>query len=377
MRLGTILLLSCLAAGCGAGIALERPVSFGGNSLGQLNGNGARNALLRGAPRPPYELAWQEAVNSGLGPAGVLCAGNLICISGLNGWIYFLDAETGAEAGHIGLRGSIYGAPAGTDSLLIVPHSTFPATLTCIDLRARKVRWTKAVGQIESSLLLEGNDIFATTLDGGLWRISPGDSATRWSASLPKAIYSSPASDGERVFTGCDDGSIYAFRADSGREAWKQPTGAAVMASPVVSGGSVYVGSTNGKFLALDTRDGSIRWSIDLGSPVYATAAVRDGALFVGTTGRTLFALDALSGAIRWRAATGSVIRAPAVVTEDYVFAVSLDKTIRCLDRRSGREIWSQLLESSPAAAPVITDTRIIVATESGDIFAFKSAGAK
>ena len=56
-------------------------------------------ARLRGAPRPPYELAWQEAVNSGLGPAGLLCSGDLVCISGLNGWLYFLDAATGAEAG--------------------------------------------------------------------------------------------------------------------------------------------------------------------------------------------------------------------------------------------------------------------------------------
>ncbi len=377
MRFGTILLLACFCAGCGSGIVLERPVAFDETSWRQLNGNGGRNAPVPSGPRPPFELAWQESVNSALGPAGALCANGLVCIPGLSGWLYFLDAETGADEGHIGLRGSIFGAPAGSDSLLAVPHAAFPATISCVDLRARKVRWTKAVGQIESSLLLRGNDLYATTLDGGLWRISLADSATRWSASLPKPIYSSPATDGERVFTGCNDGAVYAFTADSGRRIWKYATGAAVMASPVVSDSDVCVGSTNGLFFALQARDGSLRWSADLGSPVYATAAVRDGAIFIGTTGRMLFCLDAATGAIRWRAGTGSIIRAPALVTEEFVYAVSLDKTIRCLDRRTGREIWSQTFDESPATAPIVTPSRLIVATQSGDIYAFKSAEGK
>ena len=322
----------------------------------------------------PLQLLWKNSVNTGFGTGDLRISGDIAMVPAVNGLVYLYDKKSGDDVGHVAVRGSIVGTPEIVNQYLLVPMSSPFTSLTCIDHRTKKYFWSKELGPIESSPLILDSACIVSTLTGMVVKIRIADSTTLWTATLPKAIYSSPVSDGKNIIVGCNDGLLYALDRRDGRIVWKYSASQAIMASPIVADSVVYVGSLDHFLYAIRASDGSLLWKKNIGSPVYSKAAVSSGVVFIGTTAGKMFSLAQSSGEILWTFSARSAITATPLLTSTQLITGSLDHSVYILDRSSGKELWQYKTEGQIRMTPATQDEYLIIASEGGDIYCFGPA---
>lgn len=369
-----VLLLSIsLIAGCSGGISFDTPLYVAPNLWNQFGASPQRVPVNIGFVNPPLQLLWHNSVNASGGAASPIVSENIVFVPTVTGSIYLFDKSNGKDIGYISVKGSIIGTPAAKDTLLIIATSAPATTLTAVNLNNAKVQWTKEVGAIESSVLIEGNLIYVSTLNAQMYCIGLKDSTTHWKTTFPKPVHSSPTFDGSRIIVGCDNGIIYSVNKSDGKQVWKLATSEAIMAVPIVKNNTLYIGSLDKNFFAINSKTGSLIWKATLDAPIYAAATTDGENIFIGTTGGKLYCLEAKTGKEKWIFQAKSVINSAPVCTETGVIFCSLDKFIRYIDKRTGKELWSFETEGKITASPVLVNDVLIVMSESGDVYAFGS----
>ena len=114
-----------------------------------------------------------------------------------------------------------------------------------------------------------------------------------------------------------------------------------------------------------------LRWSAELDGPPAAGIVTDNSRVFVPLAAGGLVAVDAQNGQVVWRADVTTAAR-PAVA-DDHVYVVAAD-TLQALDTASGRAVWRVPL-AAPVSAPVVAHAGwVIVALETGEVFALRGA---
>jgi outer membrane protein assembly factor BamB len=94
-----------------------------------------------------------------------------------------------------------------------------------LDAQDGAERWATLVLSLFSpatSLALDGQDVFAADISGGLYRIDASDGARRWSYHVNEVVFrSSPVVSGSTVLLGLEDGSLVAVDVASGHLVWE------------------------------------------------------------------------------------------------------------------------------------------------------------
>ena len=171
--------------------------------------------------------------------------------------------------------------------------------------------------------------------NGIVYAVNSDSGALRWvyprQGSLQPIIGGLVVASG-RVFFGNSDGKIYALDAETGDKKWEFPTGDKLWSTPTVDGEILYIGSFDKKLYALNTIDGSKKWEFESEGAITATPIVYNSTVYFGSFDRYLYALNASDGSLKWKFMSGNWFWATPVVSGDTIYAASLDgKVYACL----------------------------------------------
>lgn len=196
-------------------------------------------------------------------------ANNLLYVAALDGRVYAIDPDNGAEIGHWDTEGAIAGSPILADGRIYV-------------------------GSFDSKLHAFDQDEFGAEL---------------WSYDTADWVWGAPAVADDLVFFGDLAGIVYALDATTGELAWQKQVTGPIQTSPVVVDGVVYVVSEGdrqaekGQLTAFSAADGAQLWQQQALAQIYTTPAVIGNSVVValhGSTDNLLVGYDRDSGAQQW-----------------------------------------------------------------------------
>jgi outer membrane protein assembly factor BamB len=233
-------------------------------------------------------------------------AGNqLLYVSAIDGFLYALDKETGAEVwrqpqGQGQDPSPLVGAPALDESRTVV-----------------------VVGS-------EDHNLYAyNAMTGAPLPWSPFTAGDK--------IWSTPIIRNGTVYFGSHDHNIYAVDLASGQEKWHFATEGAVVAQPLLFQNMVIIGSFDRKLYALNAEDGTLQWEFEADNWFWAGAVANDMTIFAPSMDGNVYALDA-GGNLLWEHQMGEpIVSTPALLPQGLVVAA--------------QEGQMNLLDSSPEGA--------------------------
>lgn len=335
-----------------------------------FHGNVARTGVYDSAgPAAFTGVKWAFKAGGPIVGSPVL-AGGVVYVGALDGHVYAIDEETGAERWSFKSHYPVASTPAiDGDALYFVSSG---GALVALDLAKGTPRWVCAIDYERKfeARSLHGYPPAAQTIPDA-WDV----------------YTSSPAVSSGKVYFGGGDGGVYAVDAASGRLQWKFAARDVVHASPAVVGGVVYVGSWDGTFYALDAETGQEKWRFDAGQDpaihnqvgFQSSAAVVDGAVYVGCRDAHVYALDAASGRKRWDYPTSkSWVNTTPAVRDGIVYAATSDSSrFVALDAKTGRLRFEFAAKAYVFSSPALAGGFAYFGSHNGTLYAVDAKTGK
>ena len=258
-----------------------------------------------------------------------LVVGDLVYVSGINGYLYALDKESG---------------------------------------RLTDGGWRKPQGQFEDpEPLVAGpaydplNDlVLAPSEDGNLYAYAAKSGDQAWSPfQTGGAIWSTPAVENGIGYFGSHDHKVYAVSLNDGKELWQYETDGVVAGKPLVFDGMVIAGSFDKKLYAISVG-GNLAWTFE-GDNWFWAGAVTDGStIFAPNMDGNIYALDR-NGNLLWKHDVGSsIVSSPVLVPRGLVVAAK-DGNLLLLETGSAgfgspRVLFNQKIGDAEIKAPLFAE---------------------
>lgn len=195
-----------------------------------------------------------------------------------------------------------------------------------------------------------------------------------------------------RLFAPNTDGNVYVLDLQDGQsvkqaikviEPFADSNGqpSRLWAQPVTDGTYLFVTSLDHSVFAIDLQTYEIVWHENLGGAVPGGVALgSDGMLYIGSLARQLERFDPATGAHEPVLDTTGWIWGTPVVDGDNLYFSDTEGYFYSYNTKEGKLNWEPVLpDSSPenaiTASPLVMGDNVLLATESGEIFAVDSAG--
>jgi outer membrane protein assembly factor BamB len=305
-------------------------------------------------------------------------------------WTYCVEWSSAARAECERGLGGVYDSPVVGASLVYV--SGVDGYLYALDRESGTVQdkgWRRPVGQgpeLQSlisgpALDLDRNLVVVGSEDGNLYafdsrpRTFEGGTSDplRWTFTTGDKIWSTPVIQAGVVYFGSHDHNIYALDVNSGEELWRFTTGGAVAGRPLLFNGLVIAGSFDKNLYALDARDGALRWQIGGGNWFWAGAVADEKIIFAPSMDGNVYAVDG-NGTLLWKHDMGSaIVSRPVLVPRGLAVAgkngkVSLLNTSQAVIGLK-REISALFLRDAEVKAPLFADGEaVFVGAQDGTV---------
>ena len=202
------------------------------------------------------QVLWKTRVTTSAdgivaGPVAVSGYGEFVVAAGADGYVYALDAATGAVHWQVKAGGGVFhGGPSIYSGIVYVPEG-------------------------RSGSEGGGFDICALQVSDGrlLWKSYAGDD-----------VHVTPAAGQGRVFIGSIDEGVNAIDAKTGALLWTAPYQGEVWGAPMLANGVVYVG-TDQQLVAYNAATGAMVYEsqISAGNASMSSPAVVDGRIYMGS----------------------------------------------------------------------------------------------
>lgn len=310
--------------------------------------------------------------------------------------VYALDAHTG------GLSWVGQTPDGGPTAAIIeddkVLFNTESCTLFAFDLASGRQRWSHYLGDpLMSQAAAAHGRVFSAYPDGrspsgfSFSGMSMRTGAYLWTRPVPADVLTAPVIDGEDVYVTTMDGSVARFRARDGAVRWRRSLGAT--SAPAVDAGRLYVARRaphgHERQVVLDTRDGSVvssgpavrapyaarradtggtqaGWAYEGARPAYA-----EGRLY-HAMGDEVVARDAADGRVVWRrrypgAITQRGVTSPAVVGSQLVVGTR-GGDVYGMDIDTGMTTWAYHIGEPIAFQPAVANGWVYLATARGKV---------
>jgi len=213
------------------------------------------------------------------------------------------------------------------------------------------------------SPVLFGEDIYAASANGRVYKVSSETGKQVWRSKLSKqSISAGVGVGGGLVLVGTDQGIIYAFNQEDGSIAWEAQLASEVLASPVIENGTVVARTGDGKVFGLSAFDGSVTWTISRQLPKLtlrgdSRPVITQGVAFVGFSDGNMAAVNAENGAALWDfpisfpRGTNEIDRLSDVDTNpllvgNFLYISSYQEVTHALDIANQRIAWSSEVSS-------------------------------
>ncbi len=218
--------------------------------------------------------------------------------------------------------------------------------------------------------------------DDGLISLDPATGQTKWAEPFVASNHwvAPPLVQGSTIFAPNNNGTLYALELATGHLVWSLPLGNSLWGAPASNGKLVFVTSLDHFLYAVDPSKRVLAWKLDLGGSAPGTVSVSsDGtALYVGSFGKKVFGVDAASGQVRWTADVKDWVWGAPVLASDSVYTADIGGNIYSLGAPNGKNAWPDLVPDGPITGrPLAMADGMLVATESGSVFAYDGTGSK
>ena len=273
-----------------------------------------------------------------------------------DGYLYALEAASGAERWRFKTTGKVRGRPAFADGRLFLGSED--GHLYAVDAATGRELWRHSV-RIVSPPVVTGENVFFAREGRELVCLSARSGEPLWAAPTGSRVEMAPGLADRRVFTGDIDGLVRAFDGTSGKILWEHKTGAEVTGAPYIEKGVVYLGTSGGYLLALDARDGRELWRAKTSEFVSSPPAVAGDKLLVGSGDGHVFAFDAERGSELWRLRTGDFVSGAPRIEGDVAYFGSGDQYLYAVDVGTGRGLWRFGTDNWITSSPEVGEGRV------------------
>ncbi len=327
-----------------------------------------------GGIRPAGDIIWKFSTGHVVRSSPAVVNG-MIYIGGNDGYLYSLDASTGALIWKFAAERGIQTGPAVANG--VVYAGGWNNNIYALDAGSGALLWNYTTGDsVISSPAVAGGIVYAGSRDHNLYALNASTGTLLWNYTTGNDVTSSPAITSGTVYFGSWDGNIYALDASTGALIWNYTIGDEVRSSPAVADGTVYVGSNDGRIYALNASTGTLIWSYATGDDVTSSPAVADGTVYVGSNDDNLYALNASTGTLIWSYSAGEPVSSSPAVADGVVYVGSENygngKNIHALDASTGALLWGyQTGEESVYSSPAVADGRVYIGSDDGNVYAF------
>jgi outer membrane protein assembly factor BamB len=171
----------------------------------------------------------------------------LTAFGGCDGYVYFIRAADGTEAGKVEVKSPVANTVAGRDGTAVLSH--YGHEVIALDVKKFEPRWVYNEREFEyyaSPAVTADGMVFAGDRGKRLHCLSLADGSEKWAFRAKGRVDSSPVVTGGHVIFGSDDGNVYAVSTKDGSLVWNFTIGQPVQSSPCIAGGRLAIGADDG-----------------------------------------------------------------------------------------------------------------------------------
>jgi outer membrane protein assembly factor BamB len=278
---------------------------------------------------------------------------------------------------------TFYSAPAITpDGLVIVGSAGTDHSLIALnpadinpDTKAPVEAWkfSGAKDHWVAAPLVVNNKLFAVNSDGNLYILDLQDGQSVKDAKVVKLdgrLWSQPTTDGERVYVTSLDHSVIAVNAETYEVVWHQDLGGAVPGSAVLSAdGMLYVGSLASKLEKFDPATGKHQSVLDAENWVWSTPSLDGDTLYFGDVDGNIYSFNTSSGKLNWKPVKpDGPITASPLVQNDHILIATESGSIYAVGN-DGKVLWTQQIGGKIYTTPVAAGDLTIVSPLETDFY--------
>jgi outer membrane protein assembly factor BamB len=175
------------------------------------------------------------------------------------GEVVTVDISTGIVSDPLLETGDrIWSAPAFSNGTLFV--ASLDGELTAVAEDGTE-RWSEDVGAVAGDLTVEGDTVYAGTLDSHLVALDAASGDERWSFKGSNWFWARPLVTSDTIYAATTDGVVHAIDRATGNQKWERTAAATeIHASPVIMGGVLVVADRDGHIHGLDVATGAEVW---------------------------------------------------------------------------------------------------------------------
>jgi outer membrane protein assembly factor BamB len=267
--------------------------------------------------------------------------------------------------------GLIIVGSAGTDHSLIAlnPNDINPDT----NAPAEEWKFTGAKDHWVAAPLVVNNSLFAVNSDGNLYILDLQDGQSVKDATIVELggrLWSQPITDGERVYITSLDHSVIAVDASTYDVLWNEELGGAVPGSAVLGeDGALYVGSLASQLEKFDPATGNHQVVVDAENWVWSTPSLDGDTLYFGDVDGNFYSFNASTGSLNWKPVKpNGPITASPLVREDNILVATESGSVYAMGR-DGKVLWTEEVGGKIYTTPIAVGDLTIVAPLETDFY--------
>lgn len=253
---------------------------------------------------------------------------------------------------------------AGTDYSLIAidPNDINPDTNSPFEVW----KFTGAKDHWVAPPLVVNDKLFAVNSDGNLYIIDLQNQNSAKDATvieLDGRLWAQPTTDGERVYITSLDHSVFAVNAETHAVVWHEDLNGAVPGSVVLGEDDVlYAGSLASQLERFDPSTGNHQSVLDAENWVWSTPSLDGDTLYFADVDGNVYSFNTTTGKLNWTPVKpDGPITASPLVREDHILIATESGSIFALDR-DGKVLWTQEVGGKIYTTPIAAGDLTIVA---------------
>ena len=189
---------------------------------------------------------WQVETSNYINGSASVVEG-MTAFGGCDGFVYFINAADGTEAGKVEIRNPIANTVAAHGSTAVLAHYGYE--VVSLDAKKFAPKWVYSEREFEyfaSPAITADDTVFAADRGKRVHRLNAADGTEKWAFRTKGRVDSSPVVTGDHVVFGSDDGNVYAVSANDGTQVWSYEIAQPVQSSACIAGGRLVISADDG-----------------------------------------------------------------------------------------------------------------------------------
>jgi len=264
------------------------------------------------------------------------------------------------------------------DGLVIVGSSGTNRSLIALDpnqvssnnnVNSPAVAWTfsEAGDHWVAPPLVTNDTVFAVNADGYLYVLDlQGGGSSRKALKaieIGGRLWAQPTTDGERVFLTSLDHSVIAVDIGTYEVLWREDVGGAVAGSAVPGpDGMLYVGSLASQLARFDPATGDHSPVLDAKGWIWSTPSPDGDTLYFGDLAGNIYSFNTATSSLNWPSVQpDAAVTASPLIQSEHILVATESGSVFALDR-AGKVVWTQEVGGKIYTSPVAAGDLILVA---------------